>query len=54
MRNKYELLNFLAKGIDPKRLVTTFVTYMDRLFESCSSFNGDISAWDTSNVADMR
>ena len=35
-------------------LCTTFVTDMNRLFIDNTSFNSDISFWDTSKVTDMR
>ena len=36
-----------------KNIVTTLMTNMSRLFENVTSFNEDISSWDTSNVTTM-
>ena len=40
----------VQRGEDVSKVVTTFVTNMNRLFRSNYNFNQDISSWDTSNV----
>ncbi|MCY4215666.1 MAG: BspA family leucine-rich repeat surface protein [Flavobacteriaceae bacterium] len=43
----------VQKGEDVSKVVTTFVTNMNRLFYNQTKFNQDISSWDTSNVRQM-
>ena len=43
----------LKAAPDKSLCVTTFITDMGGMFEDATSFNGDISNWDTSKVEDM-
>jgi surface protein len=53
VRNREALREQLRAKAFPERLVTTFVRRMHELFVDKRYFNGDVSAWDTSNVTDM-
>ena len=44
----------LKEAPDKSLYITTFITDMSSMFYDASSFNGDISRWDTSKVEDMR
>ena len=52
----YEIVDNSSIGsiTDYTSIVTTLVTSLDSLFQDDSSFNQDISSWDTSNVTTMN
>ncbi|WP_400078700.1 BspA family leucine-rich repeat surface protein [Winogradskyella sp. R77965] len=45
-------LNITNPNIDEPNL--TNLTELDRMFEDCTSFNGDVTNWDVSNVESLR
>ena len=50
----YLIVNNVTIGANKTaNIITTRVTNMSNLFNGESSFNGDISRWDTSNVTNM-
>jgi surface protein len=48
-----ELKELIQASLPTERIVTTFVEDMRFMFNTARVFNGDLSAWDTSNVTDM-
>ena len=52
--NRSTLQSMIASGADVSCVCTSGITNMSGLFQNNSTFNQDISSWDTSNVSNMQ